>query len=192
MAYSQLEAQVPTESSDAVKVLGIKVSDMNRLGNEVELSNAALEVDLELETAKKYCAPPGTIIFPKRGAAIATNKKRIAPTWTVFDPNVIGVRVRPGLDQRFLFHWFQAFDLRTITEPGPTPQLNKKNLVPLLIPVPPTVEEQEEIARVLDTLDEKVAVHREKAAMVAALFQSLLYKFMTGEHRFDELHQTAA
>lgn len=192
MAYSELRAQSPSESSDAVTVLGIKVSDMNRSGNEIELRRAALEIDLDLGTAKKSCAPPGTIIFPKRGAAIATNKKRIAQTWTVFDPNVIGVRVRPGLDQRFLLHWFQTFDLRGITEPGPTPQLNKKNLEPLLIPVPPTATEQEEIARVLDTLDDKVEVHRHKADAASELFLSLLHKFMTGEHRVDDLRRPAA
>ena len=112
MAYSQLEGRAPSAEPDAVKVLGIKVSDMNRPGNEVELMDAALEVDVDLEVAKRQCAAPGTIVFPKRGAAIATNKKRLTSTWTVFDPNVFGVRSRPGLDQRFLFHWFKRFDLR--------------------------------------------------------------------------------
>jgi type I restriction enzyme S subunit len=191
MAYSELESLQPSKSADQVRVLGVKVSDMNRLGNEVEISQAALDVTADLDIAEHRFAPPGTIIFPKRGAAIATNKKRIATTWTVFDPNIIGVRARPGLSQRFLFQWFQAFDLRTITEPGPTPQLNKKNLDPLLVPVPSEIEEQEEIVRVLDALDRKVEIHRQKRVVLAELLASLLRDLTTGVVMVSELDLTS-
>ena len=128
MAYSELEIIAPAPEENSVRVLGIKVSNMNLPGNEVELQSAAVEKTMLRANAERRAAPPRTIIFPKRGAAIATNKKRLSTTWTVFDPNVIGVVGRDGLDQEYLFQWFQTFDLRTITEPGPTPQLNKKNL----------------------------------------------------------------
>ena len=91
MAYSELEKRDQVRGGDLVRVLGIKVADMNLLGNEVELKTAALETTLDRAIAVKRCAPPHTIIFPKRGAAIATNKKRISTTWTTFDPNVIGI-----------------------------------------------------------------------------------------------------
>ncbi|MEU5790240.1 restriction endonuclease subunit S [Micromonospora purpureochromogenes] len=191
MPYSTLESMTHSTDAAAVRVLGIKVSDMNRPGNEVELTHAAVEVDLDLDVATKACAPPGTIIFPKRGAAIATNKKRFAYTWTVFDPNVIGVRARPGLDQRFLFHWFQAFDLRSITEPGPTPQLNKKNLEPLLVPTPPTIEEQQQIAAILDQLNTKAEVHRAKRAVLDELLETLLRGLMSGDIRLGDLDLSA-
>lgn len=191
MSYAELLGVTSSGDGAAVRVLGIKVSDMNTVGNEVELVSAALEVSVDPGTAKARCAPPGAILFPKRGAAIATNKKRIAPTWTVFDPNVIGVVAREGLSQRFLFHWFQAFDLRTITEPGPTPQLNKKNLVPLLLPVPPTLEEQQEIVGVLEALDRKIELHRRKRGVLDRLFESFLHKLMTGEVSVDDLDLSA-
>lgn len=191
MSYTELLNTAPTENPDAVRVFGVKVSDMNAAGNEVEIVGSALDLLIDHNTAKRRCAPPETIIFPKRGAAIATNKKRIAREWTVFDPNVIGVVAHEGLCQRFLFHWFQSFDLRTITEPGPTPQLNKKNLEPLNIPVPPTAEEQHEIAEVLDALDRKIDLHRRKRAVLDQLFKSLLHKLMTGEVSVDEFDLSA-
>src|SRR5271166_6491443 len=176
MSYSELEAVQSAEHGEAVKVLGIKVADMNLLGNEVELTTAALEKSVSRTMAQHRCAPPRTIIFPKRGAAIATNKKRIANEWTAFDPNVIGVIGRNNLDQNFLFHWFQTFDLRTITEPGPTPQLNKKNLEPLTIPVPPTLDEQQEIVTLLNAIDCKVDLHRRKRTVLGDLSKALLHK----------------
>ena len=190
MSYSELEL-LQDLPGDGVKVLGIKVSDMNSKGNEIELRRAALEKVVEQSVASSRCARPGTIVFPKRGAAIATNKKRLTSTWTVFDPNVIGVVAQDGLEQRFLFHWFQLFDLRSITEPGPTPQLNKKNLDPLLIPVPRAGEEQREIAAVVDALDGKLRLHRQKGEVLERIFKALLHNLMTGEIRVSDLDLSA-
>jgi type I restriction enzyme S subunit len=187
MSYSELESLQSADDGEAVKVLGIKVADMNLPGNEVELAAALLEKRVPRAIAQHRCAPPRTIIFPKRGAAIATNKKRISNEWTAFDPNVIGVVGGNGLDQSFLFHWFQTFDLRTITEPGPTPQLNKKNLEPLIIPVPPTLDEQNEIVAVLEAIDRKIDLHRRKRAVLDDLFKALLHQLMTGEIRIPDL-----
>ncbi len=180
MSYSEL-ASITNATSGSVKVLGIKVSDMNSPGNEITVSRAALERELPTQTAERRCSPPGTVVFPKRGAAIATNKKRITSEWTVFDPNVIGVFAADPVDQRFLFQWFQNFDLRTITEPGPTPQLNKKNLEPLFIPLPPDREERSKIVQILDGIDAKLDLHCRRLAVLQELFASLLHKLMSGE-----------
>ena len=187
MVYTELEAVQQPVGEDTVRVLGVKVADMNLPGNEVEMRAAILERTMTKASAEHCCAPPRTIIFPKRGAAIATNKKRISSTWTVFDPNVIGIVAGNCLDQDFLFQWFQIFDLRTITEPGPTPQINKKNLRPLIIPIPTTLKEQREIVTILDAIDRKVDLHRRKRAVLDDLFKTLLHKLTTGEIRVAEL-----
>lgn len=191
MSYSELEALENEHNEDAISVLGIKVADMNLDGNEIRLQSASLERTVARSVVTHRCAPPRTIIFPKRGAAIATNKKRLSTGWTAFDPNVIGVLAGNDLDQDFLFQWFQAFDLRTITEPGPTPQLNKKNLDPLVVPVPPTLEEQREIVAVFDAIDRKIDLHRRKRTVLDELFKALLHKLMTGEIRIADLDLSA-
>lgn len=190
MTYSELETAEQNQAN-GLKVIGIKVSDMNREGNEIELRVAALEKLIDAQMAFSRCAPPGTIVFPKRGAAIATNKKRLTAEWSVFDPNVIGVVANESVNARLLFHWFQTFDLRTITEPGPTPQLNKKHLDPLPLPIPGTVDEQREIVAILDAIDRKSDLHRRKCAVLDELFKVLLHKLMTGEIRVSDLDLSA-
>ena len=187
MTYAELESLQQPVINDPVKVLGIKVADMNLPGNEVELKTAVLDRIVDKRTVGYRCAPPRTIIFPKRGAAIATNKKRISTEWAAFDPNVIGVVARNHIDQDFLFQWFQMFDLRTITELGPTPQLNKKNLLPLSVPVPSSLGEQQEIVAILDAIDRKIDLHRRKRTALEDLFKALLHKLMTGEVRVGDL-----
>ena len=187
MTYTELSDSPSAFGEDTIKVLGIKVADMNLPGNEVELQTAVLEKRVNRDIAHQRCVPPRTIIFPKRGAAIATNKKRISTEWTVFDPNVIGVVAGSELCQDFLFQWFQLFDLRTITDLGPTPQLNKKNLLPLNVPIPSTLDEQREVVAMLDAIDLKIDLHRRKRAVLDDLFKALLHKLMTGEIRVEDL-----
>ncbi|MDR2745039.1 MAG: restriction endonuclease subunit S [Desulfovibrio sp.] len=189
MTYAELESL--EDSAGGVRVLGIKVSDMNSIGNESVISHANTERMMPLEMAKQRCAPPKTIVFPKRGAAIATNKKRITSSWSVFDPNVIGVIANSNLSAMYLFYWFQMFNLQTITEPGPTPQLNKKHLDPLRVQLPQIEKEQQELVDILDAIDQKIDLHRRKKAVLGELFKSLLHKLMTGEIRVDDLNLSA-
>ena len=127
------------------------------------------------------------VVFPKRGAAIATNKKRLTTTWTVLDPNLIAVRPKGKVDSGFLFYWTQTFDLKKITDPGPTPQLNKKDLTPLLMPVPPDISEQQEIAAALSTVEAKIDLLRHAHALLSDLFDTLLHQLMTAQIRVHDL-----
>lgn len=187
LSYTDLAASESTDAEQAVSVHGVKVSDMNLPGNELRFETANLIRTMKRELAERKAIPEDTVVFPKRGAAIATNKKRLTTRRTVLDPNLIGVRARKGLDKSYLFQWFEQFDLRTITEPGPTPQLNKKNLVPLLLPIPETEAEQRDIAAALSTIDRKHAHHRRKRAALDALFQTILHQLMTGQVRVADL-----
>ena len=183
MSYSQLE-NAPNVSND-VRVIGIKVSDMNLPGNEIEFRSANLERQLPEKEALKRTVPANSIVFPKRGAAIATNKKRLTTGYTVLDPNLIAVMPTKAVNHRYLFHWFNTFDLKKITDPGPTPQLNKKDIAPLKFPMPP-VEEQEEIAAAIDAAEEKFTLHVRKRDQLQDLFRTLLHELMTAKTRVHE------
>jgi type I restriction enzyme S subunit len=180
MSYSQLE-KVPNVS-DGVRVIGIKVSDMNLPGNEIEFRSANLERLLTEKEARKRTVPSDSIIFPKRGAAIATNKKRLTTGYTVLDPNLISVMPSAAVNHRYLFHWFNSFDLKKITDPGPTPQLNKKDIAPLKFPMPP-IADQEAIAAAIDAVEEKTTLHCRKRDQLQDIFRTLLHKLMTAKTR---------
>ena len=187
MSYKQLE-DAPNVAT-GVRVIGIKVSDMNLLGNEIEFRSANLERQLAEKEALKRAVPANSIVFPKRGAAIATNKKRLTTGYTVLDPNLIAVMPTEAVNHRYLFHWFNTFDLKNITDPGPTPQLNKKDIAPLKFPMPP-VDEQEAIAAAIDAAEQKATMHARKRDQLQDLFHTLLRELMTAKTRVDKLETT--
>jgi type I restriction enzyme S subunit len=59
------------------------------------------------------------------------------------------------------------------------------------LPLPPALEEQREIVAILDALDRKIALHRQKRAVLEAMFKSLLHQLMTGEIRVTDLELPA-
>jgi restriction endonuclease S subunit len=189
LSYSQLADLEDYSGDDSVEVLGLKVSDLNLSGNETLVTRANLTKRVRSDIAVKKAVPAGIVVFPKRGVAIATNKKRLTTTWTVFDPNLIGVKPGKQLVAEFVYFWFSHFDLRTITDPGPTPQLNKKDLEPLLLPVPP-LPEQCRIARVLSTVQAAIGQQRQLIGLIQELNRALMKKFFTEGLRGEKQRTT--
>ena len=131
-----------------------KVSDMNLLGNETVMSIANHYVSAEV--AKKLGvrpAPAGTVIFPKIGAAVATNKKRVLSVPSAYDNNVMGLVPTERVSSRFLYHWMQTFDLsRLANDSGAVPSIRKTEAEQVLIPLP-DLDTQRKVADLLDKFD---------------------------------------
>lgn len=118
-------------------VLHLKVGDMNLPGNE-EIVSVAREWSLNAKGA--IIAPAGSILIPKRGGAIATNKKRLLSRACALDPNLMAISPKFPMHQEYLFIWFSLFDLTSISSGSAVPQLNKGDLAPLEIIIPPVGE----------------------------------------------------
>ena len=157
-----------------------KVSDMNLAGNEtlMRASNNWVEDDT-IKTLKAKLFPKDTVIFPKVGAAVHTNKKRILSTNSLTDNNVMGVTIRDYnlCLPYYLLYWFEFIDLVDLSNPGPLPAITATTVKNITIPLPP-LPEQRAIAHVLQTIQEakftrqrEIALERErKAALMDYLF----------------------
>ena len=170
-----------------------KVSDMNLPGNEVEMRSAANWIDYrDLDELRAKPFPPETIIFPKVGGALHTNKKRLLASESMVDNNIMGITLcnRTLCISKYLFGWFQTINLSSIANAGPLPSINGSQLYELKLPLP-DLDEQREIVAILDAIDRKIELHRKKRAVLEDLFKALLHKLMTGEIRVDELDLSA-
>jgi type I restriction enzyme S subunit len=131
-----------------------KVSDMNLPGNEKRMFSANNYVD-EATARSLGCkpAPAGTVLFPKIGAAIATNKKRMLVQPSCYDNNVFGIIPLPVLNPRFLLHYLQTLDLSVFAHhSGAVPSIRKSTLDAHRIPLLP-LGEQDRIGGILDRLE---------------------------------------
>lgn len=101
-----------------------------------------------------------------------------------------GRRAGPG---RYLYHFLTwRYDaIRSLAHGGQQQNLNLEIVRDLLVAYPQPKDEQNEIVTILDALDRKIALHRQKRAVLEELFQSLLHKLMTGAIRIADLDLSA-
>lgn len=133
----------PDKEQKVGEFLYAKVADMNLPGNEVYITTSSAYVSKE--TAGNTFIDKGAVIFPKRGGAIGTNKKRMLCKDTCVDLNTMGVIPGNRIKTEYLYVFFLRMDLASICDGSTIPQLNNKNVSPLRIIVPPT-DQQEQFA----------------------------------------------
>ena len=128
-----------------------KVSDMNLPGNEMFMTSSNNYVSAEsAKEMRASLAQSESIIFPKIGAAIATNKKRILTEKSIVDNNVMVVTARSVINSKFLYYVLSGFDLMSWSMgAGAVPSIKKSVVVKHEVPVPP-LEIQEAIVEILD------------------------------------------
>ena len=131
-----------------------KVSDMNLQGNEVTLRCASNYIDAATaERLRIKPAPAGTIVFPKIGAALRTNKKRILSQTSAYDNNVMGLIPTPQISPYFLYHWMQEVNLAAVAnDSGAVPSIRKSAMATIPFPLLPS-NEQRHIVSILDKFD---------------------------------------
>lgn len=127
-----------------------KVSDMNSRGNEVEMHISNNYVSAELASAQKWTvAPAGTVIFPKIGAAIATNKKRILSEPAIFDNNVMGIICGEKILPKFMLYILNYINITKWASLSNPPSISKETVLKQEIPLPP-LEIQQQLIREIE------------------------------------------
>lgn len=160
-----------------------KISDMNKPGNEKFMRNSEITLDEDgIEKLGIHVRERGTVIFPKRGGAIATNKKRILTCPSAYDLNIMGI-LPYTVSTEFLYHWLSSINLAQLSDGSNVPQLNHKDIQPLRFPLPPRGEQQaivSEIERRLSVADEVEKIVTTELKRAEQLRQSILKKAFSG------------
>lgn len=132
-----------------------KVSDMNLHGNDVFMSLSQHSVSRE--TARELGAEAfsaGSIIFPKVGAALLTNKRRILTMQSCVDNNIMVLTPEAG-NNKYVYYQLLGLDLGRLANPGAVPSINETQAKEIDLIFPP-VHEQRVIATFLDRETAKI------------------------------------
>ena len=153
-----------------------KVAEMNIAGNELFMRNTSLFVN-----SPKRIYPKGSIIFPKNGGAIYTEKKRILEVDSVIDLNTEALYPTDQVELMYLFYLLTFTKISSFDKGGGLPSLDLKRMSASIIPVPP-LSEQKSIVDYLDSAFAKIdsmKANAEKALNEAkALFQASLNEML--------------
>ena len=160
---------------------------MNLEGNEEALIRANNYVSDDARRALgARVFPAGSVVFPKVGGAIATNKKRQAVQPSCVDNNIMGLVPKPELiDPNFLFQWMKGLDLYELSNKANPPSITQGTVASWPIVLPP-LDEQKHIVAALDqafaALDRARAKVRESLSDARLVFHAHVRElFSAGE-----------
>ena len=133
----------------------VKVDDLN-YSDRIQLSSS----NLVNANPKAHLVNQGATIFPKRGAAIMTNKVRIMGKDGYLDTNMMAL-IPEEIDKDFLFTFIQKTGLYKIADTSTIPQINNKHIEPYMIQVP-SEKEQAYIGVIFKKIDKIITLHQRK------------------------------
>ncbi|MCB9235271.1 MAG: restriction endonuclease subunit S [Bacteroidia bacterium] len=132
---------------------------------------------------KRNIIPKGSIIFPKRGAAILNNKVRINTVSVQMDSNLMAIYPKKeDLLNEYLYYQITYQQLHKIADTSTIPQINNKHIIPYSFPLSP-LPEQRAIAHVLGQMDRAIQLNDELVAAKELRKKWLMQNLLTGKMR---------
>jgi len=135
--------------------LYVKVDDLNY--NKKYITETQSKVSLHKTV---YKVPKGSVAFPKRGAAIMTNKVRILAKDSYMDTNMMAL-ASAKIYPEFLYNVISKEGLYRIADTSTIPQINNKHIEPYEVMLP-EYDEQEQIGNYFTKLDNLIALYQRK------------------------------
>ncbi|MFZ2347993.1 MAG: restriction endonuclease subunit S, partial [Lactococcus chungangensis] len=149
--------------------LFIKVDDLNYSTRVQEESQVKVNILSKYKKMKK-----SSTIFPKRGAAIMTNKVRMLGEDSYMDTNMMALEPK-GIDPEYLYTFINKTRLYKIADTSTIPQINNKHIEPYLLLIP-SLEEQHKIGSFFKQLDGTIALHQRKLDLLKEQKKGYLQK----------------
>ena len=162
----------------------LKVADMNISENQNSIVTSSRFLKTS-DVRQTQIIEAGSIIFPKRGGAILTNKKRITDVPICADLNIMSVKSNGSIQPKLLFYYFQNVDMRQLGSGSSIPQINNYDIEPLKISFPKDPAEQSAIVIKLDDVTQTITglskIYDSKIAALSSLKSAILAEELQSE-----------
>lgn len=159
------------------------MDDFNTLENSLGLKTSKLKFKKSDQAKRLNIYPKGTLVFPKRGAAIFKNRVQILLENATVDPNLMCLDAF-GINALYLREYMLFIGLHNFSDNSGVPQINNKHLYPLLFPVPSKAE-QEKIIDAFSSIDQSIQSSINTLFSLIAKKSALMSDLLTGRVRVN-------
>ena len=133
----------------------VKVDDLNYCDKYLTATQNHVDTSYKIKKIEK-----GSVVFPKRGAAILTNKIRILNGQAYMDTNMMSLNTDKA-NLEFLYTVISNIGLYKIADTSTIPQINNKHILPYPIYFP-TLPEQTAIGSFFQEIDQFISLQQRK------------------------------
>jgi len=130
----------------------------------------------------QYTHAEEEVLVTCRGATCGTINVSPPKSFITNNAMIVTPMQRDRLQKDYLALALQMADLSSCITGSGQPQITKGKLALIPIPLPP-LDEQREIARMLQAVDAKIAAEQTRRAALEDLFKTLLHELMSGRRR---------
>ena len=148
--------------------------------------NTVPHVEADEPTAKKYMLNDGDIVIARTGASTGSSTYVKNPPLAVFASYLVRLKTKPTFDPRFVSYYlkgdeFWEFLRGVLGDKSAQPNASASTMTTAPFRAPRELEEQQAIAHILGTLDDKIELNRRMnqtlEAMARAIFQDWFVAF---------------
>lgn len=167
-----------------------KVADIGLNPNSKYLTNAINTIsDITMEEIGALPFPKGSIVFPRVGAALFNNNKKILAQDGVVDDNVLVLTVTDTSKcwYEFLYYYLQGIPLAKWCNSGLVPVINTKTVLSQMVFLPP-LPEQQKIAAILSTQDKVIELKEKLLVQKQQQKKYLIQQLLTGKLRLPDVN----
>ncbi len=147
-----------------------------------------------LKNSAAKMLPVGTLMMAMYGQGVTRGKVAILDIDAACNQACAAIIPKDdAILPRYLYYFlsWRYEAIRSLAHGGQQQNLNLEIVRDLLISFPKTKEEQQEIIAILDAIDRKISLQKQKRIVLEELFKTLLHKLMTGAIRASELNLAA-
>ncbi|MEY0014467.1 restriction endonuclease subunit S [Providencia rettgeri] len=151
-----------------------------------QLNNGSVYADTTpyfIQSSKKILA--GSVIFPKRGVSILSNKIRVLKYDAFMDTNLMALTCLHGLNELYLYNQLTYRGLNSVADTTSIPQINNKHIIPYIIPLPSKLE-QAAIANALSDVDLLISGLEKLIAKKQSIKTGTMQQLITGRTRLPQ------
>lgn len=145
------------------------------------------------ESAAKLL-PAGTLLLAMYGQGVTRGKVAILGIDAACNQACAAIRaIDDCIEGKYLYHYLVSrySAIRQLAHGGQQQNLNLDIVRDLPVVYPADKAEQNKVIAILDAIDRKIDLQKQKRAALDALFKALLHKLMTGEIAVDDLDLSA-
>ena len=166
------------EQGGKIGIPFFKVSDMNNVGNELEMNRSNNYVSPD-QIKKNGWSPieETSVIFAKVGAAIMLNRKRLVRFPFLLDNNTMAYKFSDSWDIEFGRTLFERIDLTSLVQVGALPSYNAGDVENMEAAIP-QMAEQYKLGALFKSLDNLITLHQCKGK---CRFYQVLWKILSSK-----------
>lgn len=162
-----------------------KIADMAQVRNVHGYTTAETSLSgEEVERLGGRIVPVGAVVFPRVGAAVQTEKKRVMTVPGALDENHLILTPREGVPSELLLAVMEKLSLSGLVQSGAVPSLNMGLIRATRVPWP--VKETKTLGTLFGQLRRCAADAAQAAARLRELRSNLLTALLSGEHEILE------